>query len=113
MEPELKATTSEEAIVLIVSGTCCFPQLSALDQQARQIIEKALKETGIPAQVRTVTASSAVRGGIPFEVLQSTGLASEVSNIMRLPAVLINNQLISFGIPNLDAIKNALRSTQK
>ena len=113
MEPEPKATATEEAVVLIVSGTCCFPQLAALDQQARQIIDQALKETGVPAQVRTVTASSAVRGAIPFEVLQSTGLASEVSNIMRLPAVLINNRLISFGVPKLDAIKNALSIVQK
>jgi hypothetical protein len=113
MEPEPKATTSEEVLILLVSGTCCFPQLAALDQQARQIIDQALKETGMPAQVRMVTASSAVTGGIPFEILQSSGLASNVSNIMRLPAVLINNQLISFGVPKLDVIKNALSSVQK
>ena len=106
MEP--KAPPSEEAIILIVSGTCCIPQLATLDHQAKQIIDKALEETGIPAQVRIVTASSAVSGGIPFEIIQSTGLASDASNIRRLPAVLINNQLVSFGVPKLDVIKNAL-----
>lgn len=113
MEPEPRSTTPEEAIVLIISGTCCFPQLAALDQQARQIIDLALKETGIKAQVKLVTASSAVRGGIPFEILQSTGLASNASNIMRLPAILINNQLISYGVPNSALIKNALINAQK
>ena len=112
MEPKPKVTTTDEAIVLLVSGTCCFPQLAALDQQAQQIIHQAMEETGISAQIRTVTASSAVRGGIPFEILRSTGLASDVSNIMRLPAILINNRLISFGVPKLDEIKNALRAVK-
>lgn len=108
MESPTSSNSLPEVIILLVSGTCCFPQLAVFDQQARQIIDQALKETGTPAQVRILTASSAVRGGIPFEILQSTGLVSDVSNIARLPAVLINNRLISFGIPKLDAIKDAL-----
>jgi hypothetical protein len=106
MEPQ--PTLSEEVLILLISGTCCFPQMAVLDQQAQQIVHQAVEETGISAQVRTVTASSAVSGGIPLEILQSTGLARDVSNIMRMPAILIDNRLISFGVPKLDVIKNAL-----
>jgi hypothetical protein len=113
MEPKPKATTSEEVIILLVSGSCCVPQMAVPDQQAQQIIHQALEETGITAQVRTLTISSALRGGIPMEIIKSIGIAVDPFNIMRLPAVFINNRLISFGVPKLDVIKNALISVQK
>ncbi len=108
METKLKATLPSEVVILLVSGTCCVPQLAVLDQQAQQIIHQALEETGITAQVRTLTVSSALSGGIPSEILKSLGLAIDASNIMRLPAILINSRLISFGVPKLDVIKDAL-----
>jgi hypothetical protein len=98
---------------LLVSGTCCVPQLAVVDQQAHQVIHQALQETGITAQVRTLTISSALSGGIPMELLKSIGLAIDASNIMRLPAVFINNRFVSFGVPKLDMIKDALKPIQK
>jgi hypothetical protein len=113
MEQPHASNSPSEVVILLVSGSCCVPQLAVRDQQAQQIIQQALAETGTPAQVRTLTASSAVRGGISSEVLHSIGVAIDGSNIMRLPAVLINNQLISLGVPQLDVIKTALKSVQK
>jgi hypothetical protein len=110
MEATQSSNSTSEVVILIVSGNCCVPQLAVLDQQAQQIIHQALEETGITAQVRIVTISSALSGGIPSEILKSIGLAIDASNIMRLPAVLINNRFISFGVPQLDVIKNALRN---
>ncbi len=113
MDSQQKATSSSEVVVLLVSGTCCVPQLAVPDQQAQPIIHQALEETGITAQVRTLTISSALTGGIPIEIIKSIGVAIAPSNIMRLPAVFINNKFISFGIPKLDVIKNALSSVPK
>jgi hypothetical protein len=113
MEPKPQATTTEEVIILLDSGTCCVPQMAVFDQQAQQIIHQALEETGATAQVRTLTISSALGGGIPIGIIKSLGIAIDPSNIMRLPAVFINNRLISFGVPKLDVIKDALRSVQK
>ena len=112
MEANKSSNSPSEPIILIVSGTCCVPQMAVFDQQTEQIIRQALEETGIKAQVRTLTISSALRGGIPSEILKATGVAIDASNIMRLPAVFINNRLISFGVPKLDVIKNALTDIQ-
>jgi hypothetical protein len=92
----------------MISGTCCFPQLASTDHQAEEIIQQAMNETGIPADFRKIKASSILQGGAPLDVLKESGLAADVSNIMRLPAILINNRLISFGIPGLDVLKAAL-----
>ncbi len=113
MKPNLETTEASEVVILLISGSCCMPQMAVADQQAQQIIRQALEETGIMAHVRTLTASSALNGGIPSQVLEALGVATDPSNIMRLPAVLINNRLISFGIPKLDVITNALSEAQK
>ncbi len=113
MEPTTASNSPSEPIILIVSGSCCVPQMAVLDRQARQIIDQALEETGTKATVKTLPVSSALRGGIPSEVLNAIGVSIDPSNLMRLPAVLINNRLISFGVPNLEGIKNALGSVQK
>ena len=112
METNTNAKTSEGVLVLLVSGACCVPQMAIPDQQAEKIIQQALAETGITAQVRKLTISSALRGGIPAEVLNALGVKVDPSNLMRLPGILINNKLVSFGVPKLETIKNALISAQ-
>lgn len=110
MEP--KATSPSEVVILLVSGSCCFPGMAVLDQQAQQIIHQALAETRIAAQVRTLLISSALQGGMPAEVLNELRGSLQPANLMRLPALLINGKLISFGVPELDQVKSALRLTQ-
>ena len=112
MEPKPKATGSSEVVILLVSGTCCVPQLAVPDQQAQRIIHQASEETGITAQVRTLTISSALQGGIPAEILEQLKASMQPADLMRLPALFINGKLISLGIPELDQIKSALLLTQ-
>ncbi len=112
MEPQPRATESSEVVILLVSGTCCVPQLAVPDQQAQQIIQQALKETGITAQVRTLTISSALQGGIPAEILKQLQVSIQPANLMRLPALFINGKLISLGVPELNQVKSALPLTQ-
>ncbi len=112
MEQSQSSNPASEPVILIVSGTCCYPNLAIRDRQAQQVIQQALDETGVKAQVRTVKASSALSGGIPPEIVQSLGLAMDGFSIMRLPGVFIDNRLISLGVPALETIKEALKSTQ-
>lgn len=102
MEPK------QEAIILLISGACCMPQLAGLDQQAQQIIHQALKETSISAQIRTVTISSVAQGGVPAEIVKEIQDSIGPNNPLRLPALLINGKFVSFGVPKLNQIKSAL-----
>ncbi len=102
---------SNEVLVLLISGTCCYPGLAALDAQAEQVIRHALAETAIPGQVHTILASSALQGGIPADILEQLRDAMKPVNLMRLPAVFINRKLFGFGVPELDAVKTMLLQT--
>ncbi len=104
--------TSSEVLVLLISGTCCYPGLAAVDAQAEQVIRQALAETGIPGRVHTLLASSALQGGIPVDILEQLQNALKPLNLMRLPAVFINRKLFGFGVPELDAVKTTLLQTQ-
>ena len=108
MESKQKITSPSEAIILLISGACCMPQLAGLDQQAQQIIRQAVEETGTPAQVRTVTISSVAQGGVPAEIIKEIQDSIGPNNPLRLPALLINEKLVSFGMPELNQIKSAL-----
>lgn len=103
---------TREVLVLLISGTCCYPGLAAVDAQAEQIIRQALAETAIPGQVHTLLASSALQGGIPADILEQLRSALKPVNLMRLPAVFVNRKLFGFGVPELEAFKTALLQTQ-
>lgn len=103
---------SKNVLVLLISGTCCYPGLAAVDTQAEQVIHQALAETGISGQAHTLLASSALQGGIPDDILEQLRSALKPVNLMRLPAVFIAGKLLGFGVPTLDAIKTALLQTQ-
>ncbi len=112
MDPQQKAKSSSEVIVLLVSGSCCVPGMAVIDQQAQQVIRQAIDDIGIAAQVRTLPVSSALQGGIPAEILKEIEVLNQPSNLLRLPALFINGKLISFGVPNLEQVKSALRFVQ-
>ena len=112
MDPQPKAPSSSEVVILLISGSCCVPQLTVVDQQAQQVIRQALEETGIAAQVRTLLISSVLQGGIPAEILKQLQVSLQPANLMCLPALFINGKLISLGVPELNQVKSALLVTQ-
>ncbi|BCY19195.1 MAG: thioredoxin family protein [Chloroflexi bacterium] len=108
---QLKKELEQDHLILLISGTCCYPQLALKDKQAEEIILQAITETGIKAEFRKINVSAALMGVIPLEILRVTGLTTDLSKIMRLPAILINNKFISLGIPRLEDIKAALQNS--
>ena len=95
-------------VVMIITGSCCIPGFAPLDEQARQAVKQAIAETGTDVQVREIPASSAMYGAVPRSLI-AQWFQSANSGQMPLPAVLVNGNVASTGIPaNIEAIKTAL-----
>ncbi len=93
--------------IVIITGSCCIPGMAAFDAQARRIVEQAVVETGIEAQVQMMPAITAMMGGVPKEVMGKLIGLFQAGQI-PVPAVLVNGQGIAYGVPNIDVIKAAL-----
>lgn len=97
--------------VIIISGSCCIPGMAPFDEQARRIVEQAISETDVKAQVKIIPASTAFFGSVPKEVMTKIITEFNQSDRMPLPAVLINGRIVSYGVPQVEDIKTALLQT--
>ncbi len=102
---------NSEAGVIIISGSCCIPGMAPFDEQARHVVEQAVSETDIKAQIKIIPASTAYFGAVPKDVMAKIITELNQSGRMPLPAVLINGKIVSYGVPQVDAIKTALLQT--
>lgn len=94
--------------VTIITGSCCIPGMAPFDEQARQVVAQAIADAGVVAQVKEISASSAMYGAIPRSLI-AQWFQSANSGQMPLPAVLVNGNVASTGIPvNIESIKTAL-----
>ena len=108
MNASNEPTAHPEILILLVIGSCCMPWMAMPDQQAQQVIQQALAETGISALVKLLPVSRALQGGISPEILKGMDLQAQRANLGRLPALFINGKLIGFGVPELEALKTEL-----
>ncbi len=93
--------------VVIISGACCIPGMKPFDEQARLIVERAIAETGVPAQLKMMPATTAYFGGAPKEVMAQL-MALSQSGQLGVPAVLVNGKAVSYGVPQPEEVKAAL-----
>ena len=102
---------NSEAGVIIISGSCCIPGMAPFDEQAKHVVEQAISETDVKAQVKIIPASTAFFGSVPKEVMTKIITEFNQSGRMPLPAVLINGRIVSYGVPQVEDIKKALLQT--
>ncbi|MDD5616484.1 MAG: hypothetical protein PHH85_09815 [Candidatus Methanoperedens sp.] len=100
-----------EAGVMIISGSCCIPGMAPFDEQARRVVEQAVSETDVKAQVKVIPASTAFFGSVPKELMAKIITEFNQSGRMPLPAVLVNGKIVSYGVPQVEDIKKALLET--
>ncbi len=93
--------------IVIISAACCIPGMAAFDDQARKIIDKAISETGIAAKITLVPATSALFGGTYRNIMNNM---MEMNNQGKtvVPAILINGEVVSYGVPEPEYMKNVL-----
>ncbi len=97
--------------VLIISGSCCIPGMAPFDEQAKRIVEQAISEADVKVQVKVIPASTAYFGAVPKEVITKIMTEFNQSGKMPLPAVLINGEVVSYGVPKVEDLKTALLQT--
>jgi len=102
---------NSEVGVIIIIGSCCIPGMAPFDEQARHVVEQAVSETDIKAQIKIIPASTAFFGSVPKEVMTKIIAEFNQSGRMLLPAVLINGKIVSYGVPQVEDIKTALLQT--
>lgn len=98
--------------IVIISAACCMPGMAPLDEQARHIVEQAISETGVKADVKIMQATAAFFGGVPKRIMAELINMSQ-SGRLPVPAILINGKPISYGIPQLENVKSALLAVAK
>jgi hypothetical protein len=97
-------------IVFILSASCCYPGLAVFDDKTKNVVEQAIKETGIPAEVKVLCGPAAVYSG----VLPGAAMKSLVNKFYRTrtgPAVVINGEVVFMGVPPLEGMKEALKKS--
>ncbi len=92
--------------VIIISAACCAPGMSAFDEQARRVIDQAISETGIEAKVTLVPATTAM---VAFSNVIRELMALYGQGKLGAPAVLIDGEVVSYGVPEVEDMKAALR----
>ena len=94
--------------VVIITGSCCIPGMLRFDQEARRVVEHAIARTGVSAQLKELPASNALFGGAPKQVLADLMRMNNEGGRIGLPAVLVNGEVISYGVPSIETVTAAL-----
>lgn len=95
--------------VAIITGSCCNPHMPPFDAEAKRVVAQALAESGVSAEVREVPATRAFfGGGVPRHVLAEILRLMNEEGKVGLPAVLVNGEVISYGIPTVQSVRAAL-----
>lgn len=92
--------------VVIISAACCVPGMDAFDNQARKVIDQAISETGIEAKVTLVPATTAM---FAFNKVIRELMVMQGNGKIGVPAVLIEGEAVSYGVPQIDDMKAALK----
>ncbi len=107
MQFSFRKNNSEPGII-IISGSCCIPGMATFDEQAKHVVEQAISQIDVKAQVKIIPASTAFFGSVPKEVMAKIIAEFNQSGRIPLPAVLINGKIVSYGVPQIEDIKIAL-----
>lgn len=93
--------------IIMLSAACCMPGMAGFDAQAEKVIRLAISETGVDARFEMVPATKAFFNGSLKKVINELLVMNSQGKI-GVPAVLINGEIVSYGAPTLEIMKEAL-----
>ena len=93
--------------VAIITASCCFPGVAPFEERAKSIVEQAVTESGVEAEVKVLPVSS-YYNSIPKEVVPKL-IADYNQGKISAPPILIDGKAAFYGVPGLEEMKSALR----
>jgi hypothetical protein len=92
--------------IALITASCCFPGMAPFEEQARCVIEQAISETGVEAQIKTLPVSS-YYNSVSREIT-AKWLADYNLGKISAPAIIIEGKIAFYGVPGLAEMKTAL-----
>jgi hypothetical protein len=90
----------------IVTVSCCFPGLAAFEKQAQSVVEQAISDSGVDAQLKILPVGS-YSNSIPREVIPKL-TADYNRGKISAPAILIDGKAVFYGVPGIEEMKALL-----
>lgn len=89
-------STDVPAEVLVISDSCCNPSAASAEELAVRTVDEAIAAVGSPARCRLVSATDALAGALPPEIL--TEIQSQLARgAARPPMVMIGGRIVASG----------------
>lgn len=104
--------TKPKTTIIMLSATCCMPGMAGFDAQAEKIVRQAITETGIDARFELVPVTKAFFSGALRKVINELMVKQNQGKI-GVPAIIINGEVVSYGIPTLEAMKETLNKLKE
>jgi hypothetical protein len=92
--------------VAIITASCCYPGVAPFEEQAKRVIEQAISESGVDAQLKILPVSS-YYNSIPREVIPRL-IADYNQGKISAPAILIEGKAAFYGVPGIEEMKTLL-----
>ena len=98
---------TEPAEVLVISDSCCNPSAASAEEQAVRTVDDAIAAVGSPARSRLVSATDALAGALPPELLNE--IQSQLARgSARPPMVMIDGRIVASGTFTRQDVETAL-----
>jgi hypothetical protein len=98
--------------ILILSAACCFPRQATIDDQAKRLVEQVTQEMGISADIVVVPGSAAIYSKALSQPVKNT-LMQRFSRNELGPAILINGEIVAYGLPKPEELRAILARTRE
>lgn len=106
-ENNIAEKNKEHINMIIIKSGCCNKLSASIEENFKSSIDQAIHETGSYVKITEVKAH--------FGMLENIGkkISSEIFEFIKigkpfLPIVMINGEVISYGVPTYELIKNSL-----
>ncbi|GAB3288672.1 hypothetical protein [Parasphingorhabdus pacifica] len=90
--------------VVVVTNSCCNPADKPLEERAFRVIDEAIAETGVEAEVRSVSATDAIAGAMPSDIV--TEIQNRIAQgTLEPPVVLVDGRIATGnGVDHKDVV---------